>query len=110
MGGPCGDARRAGEHLRLVRARDGFDLGYGRLAHGEGPGLVEDERLDGAQPFERGGVLDQNVVPRTESSSDGDRRWCRKAERIGTGDHDGGDGEGERGEERFSGEQLPSYE
>ena len=51
---------RGGEpkHLILGEAVCRLDAGQRGLALGQGPGLVDDERIDRGEPLERGGVAD----------------------------------------------------
>ena len=56
--------------------------------------------------LQRGGVLDQDVVPRADAGADGHRRRRRQAERVGAGDHHRRDGEGERHHEALAAEET----
>jgi hypothetical protein len=66
------------------------------LADGESAGLVECDRVERANPLERGGVLDEDVVPGADARTDGDRRGRGEPECVRAGDHHRADSERER--------------
>ena len=86
---------RGGEsqQLRLVRRRDRDER---RLALRERAGLVEDDDLELAGPFERDAVLHEQAVAGAERGRDGDHQRDRQAQGVGAGDDEDGRGSDER--------------
>ena len=70
----------------------GVDRDQLRLALGQGAGLVDDQRVDLFQQFERFGVLDQHAGARAAAGADHDRHRRRQAERARAGDDQHRDG------------------
>nr|WP_323368430.1 hypothetical protein [Cumulibacter manganitolerans] len=73
------------------------DLRDLRLALGQGAGLVEDDGVDAGGGLDRGRVLEQDPAPGAQRGPHHDGGRCGQTEGIGTGDHDDGDGEQQRG-------------
>ena len=65
-------------------------------AFGEGAGLVEQHGGDGPHPFEREAVLDEYSVAGRHRCREGDHEWDRQSEGMWAGDHQHGDGAGDR--------------
>ena len=75
------------------------DAGDGVGALGERAGLVEQDGVDRAHPFEGEPVLDEDPGLRRHCGRDGDHERDRQAEGVRAGDHQHGDGAGDRGVE-----------
>ena len=77
-----------GERQQFVlrKAFGSDDIGQPRPAFGQGAGLVDDQRIDRSEAFERGGFLDQHAGMRPAPGGGHDRHRRRQAERTGTGD------------------------
>ena len=67
-----------------------------RLALGQGPGLVDHDRVDPCGRFQGGGVLEQHASFGAQPRSHHDRRGGGQAQGIGAGDDHHGDGEQDR--------------
>src|SRR5690606_34226726 len=80
------------EELGLVEAGGGADGNDTRLALGQRPGLVDEQRVDLLHALERLGVLDQHAGLGAASDADHDRHGRREAERTRAGDDEHGDG------------------
>src|SRR6266851_5449500 len=63
------DCRRQPKQLCLARSRAALDKGDLGTAFGQRSGLVEDERVDASEEFERLGVLDENARLRALAGS-----------------------------------------
>ncbi len=77
-------------------APDDRDRHERRLAFGQRSGLVDDERVDRFQTFERLGVLHEHAGLRAASRADHDRHRRREPERARARDDQHGDGADER--------------
>jgi hypothetical protein len=73
-------------------AVDGGDPADGRLAGGEGAGLVEQDRVHHAHPLQGQAVLDQDAVAGRQGGGDGDDQGDGQAEGVRAGDHQHGHG------------------
>ena len=82
-----------GEVAVVVGELDGDD---GRLALGEGAGLVDDDGVDLLHPLERFGVLDEDAHLGSAADADHDRHRCGQAEGTRAGDDEDADGDDER--------------
>ena len=102
--------RRDGRQL-LTRHRitQGLDLSQGHDSGGEGAGLVEDHRVDGAGGLEHMGAFDDDAFARRTTGTDEKRHRGGQTECTRTGDHENR----HRGLERtlaVSGRDQPSDE
>ena len=70
----------------------GGDAGDGVRALGQGAGLVEQHRVDGAHPLQREPVLDQDAGPRRHRGGQRDHQRDGQAEGVRAGDHQDRDG------------------
>ena len=71
---------RSGEedHFLIVYAFDGFDVVDLGDTHGDGPGLVEDDRVDVGQVFDVVAALDEDSLAGCHADSCRDGRRCRQ--------------------------------
>ena len=89
--------QRRGKPQHLVGSvcagSDDFDhLG---LPHGQGPGLVKDDHVELGRILQRRGVLEQDAVHCAQSGADHDRHRRSKSKRIGAGNDEDGDRQGQ---------------
>ena len=70
----------------------GFDRGHGGGALGEGAGLVEQHRVDGAHALQGEAVLDQHTRAGGALGGDRHHQWDRETESVRAGDDEDGDG------------------
>jgi hypothetical protein len=68
------------------------DRGDGRLAARQRAGLVEQDDVDRAHPFQREPVLDEDALPGGQLGRDRDHERDREAKRVGAGDDEDGHG------------------
>ncbi len=108
--GAGGDLRAGAPRRAAGHQRERYEVGHRWLALGQRAGLVEDDRLDTRGLLQRGRVLDQDAVARADACAHGHRGWRGEAQRVGAGDDDGGDGEGEREERRLVNDEEPDQE
>ena len=104
---------RGGEfqHLVIADAFRRLDRGEGRLAEGEGAGLVDDDGVDGGEALQRRGIAHQHAGLRAAPGGDHDRDRRGKAERARAGDDQHGHGRHQRiSELRRRSEYQPSEE
>ena len=89
---------RAGQaqQLALRHARGGAEVRHGRVAGGDGAGLVERDDLDAAGLLEGGGRLEEDAVFRAHAAADHDRHRGGEAERARAADDEHGDAARER--------------
>ena len=85
------------------------DIGHGRLALGDGAGLVEHHGLQPAGRFERDGVLKQDAVARTDAAADHARNRRGKSQCARTADDEHGNGAFKRKADALS-KQQPDKE
>lgn len=71
---------RSGEedHFLIIDAFDRFDMVDLRNAHGDGPGFVEDDRIDVGQVFDVVTVFDEDPFAGGYADGRGNRRRCRQ--------------------------------
>jgi hypothetical protein len=110
MGGIARESSGGAEDVVVRHTGDRNDVGHRRPSLGERPGLVEDHSLDPAHTLQSRGVLDENVVPCAESGAHGYCGGSGQPQRVRTGDHHCGDGEGQGREEGCSCEHRPADE
>ena len=72
-----------------IRRLDCYQLG---LAFRERAGLIDDERIDQPQGFERSASRNSTPMPARRARADHDRHRSRQAQRAGAGDDQDGDG------------------
>ena len=106
------EARGEPQQVALVERRaTGTTDAQPRLALGQRPGLVDDQRVDLLQDFERLGVPDQHAGERAASGADHDRHRRRQPERARAGDDEDRDGVDEGvGEARLGAPAWPNDE
>ena len=97
-GGTQGDGRCFGNSLGRG------DVGDGRVALGEGSGLVDDEKFDLGEFFERGGISDENAEAGGPGESAGGGHGGGETEGAGAGGDENRDGPIDGGAGCFSGE------
>ena len=97
-----------GDHDCFVDTGRRDNVGDAGLPFGQGTSLVEYDGLNPAHPFQRGGILDEDVVPGTQPRCHSDGGRSCQAQGIGAGDHHGRDRKGERGEEGLAGYDAPA--
>ena len=84
---------RQGEQLVRRRGRPSVAIAVdGRLALGQGAGLVEQDGVDGAHALQREPVLDEHAAAGGAFGRDRDDQRDGQAERVRAGDHQHGDG------------------
>src|ERR671914_21208 len=83
-------------------------VGERGLAHGQGAGLVERDRVERSDALERGRVLDQDAVASADPGADRHRGRRREAEGVRAGDHDRADRKRQRTDEVLIREERPS--
>jgi hypothetical protein len=88
---------RGGQLQQLLLADDGCggEPGDGRLSPGEGAGLVEEHRVDGAHPLQRQTVPDQHSGPGGTLGRDRDHQRDGQPEGMRAGHHQHGHGPGD---------------
>ena len=86
-----GDAEQFGG----VPVDDG-DVGDGVLAGRQGAGLVEQDGVDGAHPFQSEAVLDEDAVAGGDRRRERDDEWDGEPERVRAGDDQDRDGADQR--------------
>ena len=91
------DRSRRGQQVVLGPSPDRQDLDHARPAFGQCAGLVQHQRIDLLEPFERLGRADQHAGPGTLPDTHHDGHRGRQAERAGTGD----DQHRDRGDQRI---------
>ncbi len=119
---------KAEDRVFVERAVGADDVGDPRPALGEGAGLVEDDGLDRAEPFEGLGVAEQDAVLGSLARPDHDRGRRREAERTRARDDEDRHGiqqgeverrlraegkpddEGERGESEDDGHEVARHD
>ena len=71
---------RSGEedHFLIIDAFDRFDMVDLRNAHGNGPGLIEDDRVDVGQVFDVVATFDEDPFAGGYADGRGNRRRCRQ--------------------------------
>ena len=77
---------RQAQHLVLLEAGRGFDPGQGRLAFGQGSGLVDDERVDRSEPLQCRGIAHQDAGLGAAAGRHHDRDRRGETERARAGD------------------------
>ena len=75
------------QHCRFVESRRRLDRNEFWFAFSQGPGFIDDERVDLAQHFDRFGVSEQHAGVRALSGRNHDRHRRREAERARTGNN-----------------------
>ena len=78
--------RGDGELLVLIAAGEQHDVADAEAAFGQRAGLVKDDGIEIARPFEGGAVADQEAVAGAQRRADGDHERNGKAEGVRTGD------------------------
>ena len=79
---PLVEARREAQDFVFAERRDRNDTVEHRTTERQRAGLVDDQRVDPAQRFERLGVAEQDAARRGATARDHDRHRCRKSERA----------------------------
>ena len=90
------EAGRKAQHLRLAKSLVPRHRGQLRLAERQRARLVDDERIDVAQHFDRLRVSEQHAHRRALASGHHDGHWRRQAEGTRTRDDEDRDGIDER--------------
>ena len=99
------------EQRRRVQTLTRLDGHEPRLAFGERPGLVDDDRRDLLQQLQRFGIADQHARFRAPARADHDRHRRREAERTRTRDDEHRHGVHQRvGEPRLGARPRPHHE
>ena len=86
------------------------NVGDARLAFGQRASLVEDDRLDLGGLLQRHRLLEQHAAFGGHVGGDHHGRGRCQAERIGAGDHHGGDGKRQRQEQWLASDEQPDQE
>ena len=86
------DARGQAQHLVLAMAGGGDHPVQGRLAFGQGAGLVDDQGVDLAQVLDRRRIAKEDALRRRLAAGHHDRHRRGEAERTGAGDDEHGHG------------------
>ena len=105
------DRRDEPEQIVLGRTAQSLNPDQFRLALGEGPGLVDQQRIDALEPLQRLGAFHEHARLRAAPGADHDRHRRRQPQRARTGDDEHGD----RVEEcvtdvRFGADEAPDNE
>ena len=79
-------------------------------AGGQGAGLVEDDRVHGGEPFERGGRFQQDAAPQQPAAGDHLNRRHRESQGAGAGHDQDRDGIQQCGLPGSRGQQKPAQE
>jgi hypothetical protein len=98
------------QNLALGRPLGRNDVDHPGLAHGQRAGLVEDHDIELGRFLERPGVLEQDPVGRPETGADHDRHRRGEPQRVRAGDHEDGDRERQREQQRLSQPPVPDDE
>ena len=71
------------------------EIGYNRLALGDGTGFIHDDDIDGMGRFQRFSRFDENAVRSAAASTDHDGCWCGQPEGARAGDDKHGNSDGQ---------------
>ena len=105
--------KRGGQPQDVLFGNSGYgpDRDQPRPAQGQGPCLVDDQRVDFFHQLQGLGVLDEHADRRAAARSDHDRHRRCQPKRAGTGDDEDGNGVDERmAQPRLGTDQRPDDE